>query len=75
MNTTPLFLIINSSREAREKAVKSFEAKPQAVSLTDCVVMAIADEYSTQEIFGFDKQFQDAGYHRIEPSTEWKEAS
>ena len=25
-----------------------------------------------KEIFGFDKQFEDAGYHRLEPSTEWK---
>jgi hypothetical protein len=28
-----------------------------------------------RDIFGFDKQFADAGYHRLEPSTEWKEAA
>jgi predicted nucleic acid-binding protein len=41
------------------------------VSLTDCIVMAIADHYGTKDIFGFDKQFADAGYHRLEPSRDW----
>jgi predicted nucleic acid-binding protein len=27
--------------------------------------MAVADEYHTQDIFGFDKQFEDAGYKRL----------
>jgi hypothetical protein len=31
--------------------------------------MAVADEYATPDIFGFDKQFEEAGYHRLEPST------
>jgi hypothetical protein len=30
--------------------------------------MAVADEYGTSDIFGFDKQFQDAGYQRLEPA-------
>ena len=30
--------------------------------------MAVADDYGTPDIFGFDKQFQDAGYHRLEPA-------
>jgi hypothetical protein len=34
--------------------------------------MALADEYFTSDIFGFDKQFEDAGYHRLTPSIEWK---
>jgi hypothetical protein len=34
--------------------------------------MVTADEYATHEIFGFDKQFEDTGYKRLEPSTEWK---
>jgi predicted nucleic acid-binding protein len=37
--------------------------------------MALADHYNTKDIFGFDKQFEDAGYSRLEPSTEWKEAA
>jgi hypothetical protein len=28
----------------------------------------------TKEIFGFDKQFEEAGYTRLEPSKEWKQA-
>ena len=44
---------------------------PQGVSFTDCLVMATADDYETRDIFGFDKQFQDAGYNRLEPSRDW----
>jgi len=55
------------------KALERFKDQPPGVSLTDCLVMAVADEYGTKEVFGFDKQFEDAGYHRIEPSTEWKQ--
>jgi predicted nucleic acid-binding protein len=53
-------------------ALRKFKDQAPAVSLTDCIVMAVADDYDTKEIFGFDKQFEDAGYHRLEPSTEWK---
>jgi len=35
--------------------------------------MALADEYGTRDIFGFDKQFEEAGYRRLEPSTNWKD--
>jgi hypothetical protein len=31
--------------------------------------MAVADDYDTPDIFGFDKQFRDAGYHRLNRST------
>jgi predicted nucleic acid-binding protein len=41
---------------------------------TDCIVMTVADDYGTKDIFGFDKQFEDSGYTRLEPSTEWKQA-
>ena len=51
------------------QALKKFAAVPQAVSFTDCLVMAVADEYATLDIFGFDKQFEDAGYRRLEPAT------
>jgi predicted nucleic acid-binding protein len=32
--------------------------------------MAVADQYGTKDIFVFDKQFEDAGYQRLEPSIE-----
>jgi predicted nucleic acid-binding protein len=50
-------------------ALKKFAHIGEAVSFTDCIVMAVADEYGTPDIFGFDKQFQEAGYHRLEPAT------
>jgi predicted nucleic acid-binding protein len=55
-------------------ALEKFKEQPPAVSLTDCLVMTIADDYGTKDIFGFDKQFEEAGYHRLEPSTDWKQA-
>jgi predicted nucleic acid-binding protein len=58
-----------------EAALEKFEKLPEGVSLTDCIVMTIADYYGTKDIFGFDKQFEDAGYGRHDPSTEWREAA
>ena len=55
-----------------DQALQKFETLPQGVSFTDCLVMATADEYETRDIFGFDKQFADAGYNRLEPSTDWR---
>jgi predicted nucleic acid-binding protein len=54
------------------RALEKFKDQGPGVSLTDCMVMAVADEYRTKDIFGFDMQFVEAGYHRLEPSTEWK---
>ncbi len=64
---TPPFLVLNEQTNISQ-ALKKFEAVPQAVSFTDCLVMAVADEYATADIFGFDKQFEDAGYRRLEPA-------
>ena len=58
-----------------EAALEKFKTHSQAVSLTDCIVVAVADHYGTKDIFGFDKQFEEAGYRRLEPSTEWREAA
>jgi predicted nucleic acid-binding protein len=69
---TPPFLILTTQSNVTQ-ALKKFESLPQAVSFTDCLVMATADEYATSDIFGFDKQFEDAGYRRLEPSTNWKQ--
>jgi predicted nucleic acid-binding protein len=67
---TPPFMVLMIQTNVHQ-ALRKFETLPQAVSFTDCLVMATADEYETRDIFGFDKQFQDAGYNRLEPSTEW----
>jgi predicted nucleic acid-binding protein len=53
-------------------ALEKFKDQSQAVSLTDCIVMSVADYYGTKDIFGFDQQFEHAGYHRLEPSSAWK---
>jgi predicted nucleic acid-binding protein len=68
---TPPFLVVSESSDLLESpSLLKFEALPHAVSFTDCMVMTVADEYDTKDIFGFDKQFEDAGYHRLTPSTE-----
>jgi predicted nucleic acid-binding protein len=56
-------------------ALERFKDQAPGVSLTDCLVMAVANEYGTKDIFGFDIQFEDAGYHRLDPSTEWKQTA
>jgi predicted nucleic acid-binding protein len=67
---TPPFLILNEpSHLPNMPAYKKFGTLPNAVSFTDCIVMAVADDYDTKDIFGFDKQFADAGYQRLTPST------
>jgi predicted nucleic acid-binding protein len=56
-------------------ALEKFKDQSPGVSLTDCMVMTVADDYGTKDIFGFDKQFEEAGYHRLEPSTDWQQAA
>ena len=67
--------LLTDSTPFHQAASAKFKAQPAAVSFTDCIVMAVADGYNTLDIFGFDKQFADAGYHRLGPSTEGKEAA
>ena len=71
---TPPFLILSEPHD-NTTALKKFAEVPESVSFTDCLVMATADEYYTPDIFGFDKQFEEVGYHRLEPSTDWKQAA
>jgi predicted nucleic acid-binding protein len=52
------------------RALEQLKEQAPGVSLTDCIVMVIADHYGTKDIFGFDRQFVDAGYHRLEPAIE-----
>ncbi len=58
----PSFLVIDASEEAKRAALARFETQPRSVSFTDCVVMAVADEYATERIFGFDEAFAKNGY-------------
>jgi predicted nucleic acid-binding protein len=70
---TPPFIVVPDPTNLLDtQALEKFASASQAVSFTDCIVMAVADDYGTKDIFGFDKQFVDAGYNRLEPSTEWK---
>src|SRR4051812_8771485 len=69
LSTTPLFLVIDSSQPARQQALERFEAQPRVVSFTDCIVMAIADEYGTRTIFGFDTDHAKNGYAIIPDKT------
>jgi predicted nucleic acid-binding protein len=66
--TSPFLVLSEPANLPQSPALKKFAEVAEAVSFTDCIVMAVADEYGTSEIFGFDKQFQDAGYHRLEPA-------
>jgi predicted nucleic acid-binding protein len=66
--TTPFLVLSEPENLLESTALKKFATLPQAVSFTDCLVMAVADEYDTLEIFGFDKQFADAGYRRLDPA-------
>ena len=68
----PPFVVLTTQANVAQ-AQKKFAELPQSVSFTDCLVMATADGYETVDIFGFDKQFADAGYTRIAPSTDWNE--
>ena len=73
--TSPFLIFSEPAAPLHAAALRKFETVPQSVSFTDCLVMAVADEYATREIFGFDKQFADAGYRRLAPSTDWREAA
>jgi predicted nucleic acid-binding protein len=65
LSTTAPFLVIDSSPAAREQALSQLLTVSQSVSYTDAVVMAVADEYETQKIFGFDEAFANCGYENI----------
>jgi predicted nucleic acid-binding protein len=73
---TPPFLVLSEPANLVETpALEKFKTVSPAVSFTDCLVMAVADEYATRDIFGFDKQFEDTGYRRLEPSKNWKKTA
>jgi predicted nucleic acid-binding protein len=59
------FAVVPTSDVTRTDAVEQFRAAPAGVSFTDCLVMKVADEFGTRDVFGFDRQFEDAGYKRL----------
>jgi predicted nucleic acid-binding protein len=69
------FLVISTSDVMRKDALARFRGLASAVSFTDCLVMAVADEYGAKDVFGFDKQFEDAGYTRLQPTEARREAA
>ena len=60
-----IFLIEGTGEKDRIMALEKFKDQPESVSFTDCVVMAVADQFSTKIIFGFDETFRKNGYTRL----------
>src|SRR3954470_5196612 len=55
---TAPFILVNEPQDIpASEALEKFAIAPNAVSFTDCLIMAAADGYWTKDIFGFDKQF------------------
>jgi len=69
-----VFVVEDSGDDIRRNALDLFSDAPAGVSFTDCVVMKVADSVATKDIFGFDKQFEDAGYNRLVPDVRNKAA-
>ncbi len=59
------FIVVPTSDISRQDALELFRTVSAGVSYTDCLVMKVADEYKTKTIFGFDKQFENAGYTTV----------
>jgi predicted nucleic acid-binding protein len=66
------FIVVETTPVVRARALDRFAAQPGGVSLTDCYVMVLADQYQTREIFGFDAAFARNGY-RLPPIAEGRE--
>ena len=59
---TDLYTRIETSDALRFAAIDHFTRQTASVSLTDCIVMAVADAHQTRDIFGFDSDFTKNGY-------------
>jgi predicted nucleic acid-binding protein len=51
LNPSSQFVLIETTSHMGA-ALEKFKNQSQAVSLTDCIVMAVADHYGTKDIFG-----------------------
>lgn len=59
---SPEYVIEDGNAQVREIAFKKFQVQKESVSFTDCIVMAVAQEYKTKLIFGFDEVFAKNDY-------------
>jgi predicted nucleic acid-binding protein len=60
------FEVLEATYVIRKAALQKFKQQTASVSYTDCVVMAFADQYQTETIFGFDAAFRKNGYQIID---------
>ena len=60
-----VFMVVEITPLVRSNALTLYEKQAASVSFTDCLVMACADEYKTNLIFGFDSAFRKNGYVRL----------
>lgn len=60
-----VFTVLESTISIRTSALTLYKKQPRSVSFTDCLVMAFAEEYKTDLIFGFDSAFRKNGYVRL----------
>ena len=58
-------VIVDTSPELEKNALMKFGEQSESVSFTDCLVMACADAYKTNLIFGFDRAFRKSSYIRL----------
>lgn len=61
--SSDMFTIAEAIHNVRLNALEKFRLQPRSVSFTDCIVMAVADEFETKDIFGFDETFRKNGYN------------
>jgi predicted nucleic acid-binding protein len=62
MLQSAVFLVTPSSDIARRDALAMFRDEPASVSYTDCLVMTMAEQHGTRDIFGFDEVFLRRGF-------------
>jgi len=62
LQTSGEFAVVETTPALRIAAMAQFAALPGGVSLTDCFVMACAEQFATPDIFGFDGVFAQNGY-------------
>jgi predicted nucleic acid-binding protein len=62
ISDTAVFLIRPTSDLIRSIALDMFGGVETSVSYTDCLVMAMAEQHGTVDVFGFDEIFSKRGY-------------
>ncbi len=69
------YVMVETTADLRTAALGRVSTLPGGVSLTDCFVMALADQYQTKDLFGFDAVFAKNGYRLPVASAEGREAA